>query len=139
MGLTEKKNNSVPLGIKIIAISMGISSLYGLIMTCVFLAQPYKSSIFMQSFSIWVVVAIMIVTAIFFGWTAVSLWLLQNWARRAIIGMSCIIFLNIVRGLIKYNTFPNPKSWWHFYLYPILFIYLFLPSVCRKFKARRLK
>jgi len=129
--LTENKKR--PLGILIIAVLLGLNSFVLFPAAVMRAVMPGK---FKNPESAWILVILMLIVAALFGLLAVGLWRLKNWARTATIVLAGYLFISISLSLLKQRIFPNPVSWWHFYIYPIILIYLFLPSVRNAFKKK---
>ena len=129
--LTENKKK--PLGILVISLLLGLNSflLFGAAVMRAVMPGKFKSPE-----SALILVILMLIIAALFGWLAIGLWRLKNWARIATAVIAGLILISMSSSLLKQHIFPNPINWWHFYIYPIVLVYLFLPSVRNAFKNK---
>lgn len=122
-----------PLGVVIISILIFISSVITFGTVATRLLMPNK---FSSSNAAWTAMILMTVIAVIFAWVSIELLRLKNWARITILCGAILIFLSMINTLLQQRIFPDLKSWWHFYIYPIIIIYLLMPSVRSCFKKK---
>lgn len=134
--MSEK--NGIPLGVKIIAIFFGIVFLTMVCITWRFLITPERFRV-SDSRPIWLQVTHIIFVDILLGCIAIGLWRLNNWTRRVVIGFCSIACINIINGLIRYHLLSYSKEQWGAYIFPIILIYLLIPSVRNKFVRKKQK
>ncbi len=136
MQSTTNPNKTFLIGIKFISFLMGAISFLCL---SVALLRIFAKNKFPQNEPGELMIGFMVVMTIYFAWLSIGLWKLTNRARVATLITVALIFVLLTANLIQHHIFPNFKSWWHYYLYPIIIIYLLLPSTRQRFKASKTK
>lgn len=118
-----------PVGVRVLACVLAFNSLvaFGALVMRVLRADSADSKE-------WTVRIMMILVGALFALLASRLWKLKNWARIMVVLLASFIFMAILFTLIRTQTFPGLANWWHFYVYPIVIVYLNLPSIRNAFK-----
>lgn len=120
------------VGIKIISMLIGFNSLIS------FFAGVMRFILkdrYPQNEPGWILAGFLVGVAFYFAWLSIGLWKLKNKARIATLVTMALIFILLTANLIQNHIVPNFKSWWHYYLYPVLFLYLVVPPVRKKFTS----
>lgn len=134
MGSMSEKETRAPFGVKLISILIGLNAFLLVAAACF---RWIKHEEVFSSEPTWLLVGLMLALAFLFSATGIGFWRLRRWAWWATVVISGLIFAVMCVQLIQYRIFPNPKYWWHFYLYPMLFAYLLRPSIRCRFKGER--
>lgn len=123
-----------PIGIKLIAILTGANAVF--FFFTAYLRLFRHDELFPME-PAHVTVPLTLGLGALFGWAAVDLWRLKRWAWWTVLTIYSLIFLVMCIQLVQHRIFPDPKHWWHSYLYPILFGYLLRPSIRLRFGRTR--
>ena len=122
------------VGVKIISLLIGLNSLLAFIVAVMRLLMQDR---FPKNEPGLILAGFMVIIAVYFAWLAIGLWKFRNGARIATLITLALIFALLTANLIQHNIFPNFKNWCHYYIYPILFVYLLVPPVRRMFNFEK--
>lgn len=128
---------AVPLGVKIVVVWTGIMATGGFFIGFMCLAfyvhqklsvsvPPYGPKVFLPA-------PLAVMMSALLGMVAVGLWRLRRWGWRLAVGIYVAFFAVTCFQLLYRHVFPDLRHWMHFYLYPVLLVYLWRPAIRRRF------